>query len=30
MKYPQWSHNFNADRAYNRVVQLTGTYFFKL
>ena len=23
-------HNFDADAAYNRVVQLTGTYFFKL
>ena len=23
-------HDFNADAAYNRVVQLTGTYFFKL
>lgn len=23
-------HNFNADRAYNRVAQLTGTYFFEL
>ena len=30
MEYPQWSHNFNTDRAYNRVVQLTGTYFSKL
>ena len=23
-------HNFNTDRAYNRVAQLTGTYFFEL
>ncbi len=28
--YGQLNHNFNADRAYNRVAQLTGTYFFEL
>lgn len=28
--YPQLSHNFNADRAYNRVTQLMATYFFEL
>lgn len=26
----RYSHDFNADQAYNRVVQLTGTYFFEL
>ncbi|AWM32716.1 hypothetical protein [Hymenobacter nivis] len=25
-----YGHNFNADAAYNRVAQLTGTYFFSL
>ena len=28
--YGQPKHNFNADRAYNRVAQFTATYFFKL
>jgi hypothetical protein len=27
---PYNTHNFNSDAAYNRVVQLTGTYFFEL
>ena len=30
IEYPQFSHDFNADRAYNRVTQLTATYFFEL
>ena len=25
-----YGHDFNQDAAYNRVAQLTGTYFFKL
>lgn len=29
-EYPFYYHDFAADAAYNRVVQLTGTYFFKL
>ena len=28
--FSPFSHNFNADTAYNRVAQLTGTYFFAL
>lgn len=28
--YYDYGHNFNADAAYNRVAQLTGTYFFAL
>lgn len=28
--FSPFSHNFNADAAYNRVAQLTGTYFFAL
>ena len=28
--YGQPKHDFNADQAYNRVFQLTGTYFFEL
>ncbi|MFD1469614.1 outer membrane beta-barrel protein [Hymenobacter caeli] len=28
--YYDYGHNFNADAAYNRVAQLTGTYFFSL
>lgn len=30
VEYPQFYHNFEADAAYNRVAQLTGTYFFAL
>lgn len=30
VEYPQFYHNFEADPAYNRVAQLTGTYFLSL
>ena len=30
IEYPQFNHDFEADPAYNRVAQLTGTYFFAL
>jgi hypothetical protein len=30
IEYPQYFHDFEADAAYNRVAQLTGTYFFSL
>jgi hypothetical protein len=30
VEYPQYYHEFEADAAYNRVAQLTGTYFFSL
>jgi hypothetical protein len=30
VEYPSFNHNFEADPAYNRVAQLTGTYFFAL